>query len=92
MAYHAGAGQHEQGDLRRGVEPETEQHAHGVHVPGLANRDHHPPQDSVHETAMLQQVLERLLVVRFAAHSSEDLHDADEDEQVDDAEHDEEGA
>jgi hypothetical protein len=41
---------------------------------------------------MLQQVLERLLVVRFAAHSSEDLHDADEDEQIDDTEHDEERA
>ena len=45
----AGAGQHQQRDLGRGVEPEPEQAAERVHVPRLAHRPGRAPVEAVHE-------------------------------------------
>jgi hypothetical protein len=82
--------QHQQADLRSGVEAQAEQEAHGVHVPGLAHRLHDWTQDPVHQPAVVQLLLQRLLVELAAAHRRPDPQDAHERDQVDHAERDQE--
>ncbi len=61
-------------------------------MPGLGDGPGHPAEDAVHEAALLQLGLQLGLVVLALAHPPEDLEDAVERAQVDQAERQQEGA
>ena len=88
IAYHgspapaAPPGEHEQGDLGGGVEAEAEQDPDRVHLPRLAHRAGEPAEVAVHQAAVVQLLLERLLVVGALLHLAEDPEDPDEDHDV----------
>ena len=60
---------HEQRDLGRGVEAEAEQQADRIHLPRLGDRFREPPEEAVHEAALVELLLERRLVVAAASSS-----------------------
>ncbi len=77
-------------DLGDRVEAEAEEHAHGIHVPRLADGPVDPPEDAVEEAALVELPLELGLVVVARAHPPEDAEDADERGEVDQADEHEE--
>ena len=70
------AGEDQQPDLGRGVEPEAEEHADRVDVPGLADALGQAAEEAVHEAALVELLLELGLVVLPATHLLEDPEDA----------------
>jgi hypothetical protein len=63
-----------------------------VDVPRLAHRPGQAAEEPVHEAALVELVLELLLVVLAAAHLAEHLDDAHQHDEVEDAQDPEEDA
>ena len=80
------AGEDEQPDLGGGVEPEPEQHPDGVDLPRLADRAGQAAEEAVHEPARVEVLLQLGLVERAAPHPAEHRDDADEHDEVHQAE------
>ena len=86
------AGEHQQRDLRGGVEAEPHQETDGVEVAGAGDPLGRPLEDPRQEAAVVQVVLEVLLVERPRPQVAERVHDADERAEVHQADDDEERA
>jgi hypothetical protein len=59
----AGAGQHEQRDLGGGLEAQPEQHSDREHLPRFGDRFRDAAEEAVHESALVELLLEFGLVV-----------------------------
>ena len=74
----------QEGDLARGVEPESEQDPERVHVPALADEAKHRLEEPREEPAVVEELLEGLLVIGAAGRDApEHPVDVDEHDQVD---------
>ena len=63
-----------------------------IHLPGLLDGTGGAAEEAVHEPAGVEVLLELLLVELAVAHAQEDAHDADQHDQVEDADQDQERA
>ncbi len=63
----AGTGECEQSHLRRGIEAESEQHTHGIHLEWMPDAAHHRPEESCEKAPAVECLVELLLVETTAA-------------------------
>ena len=83
----------EQADLGGGVEAEPEEDPERVHLPARVDPVADPlEEEAAHQPLALQRVLELLLVVDAALHLPEDAEDVEQHDQVEQPDHDQEGA
>ena len=80
------AGQDEQPDLGRGVEPEAEEHADGVDLPGPPHHAGQAAEQPVEQSAVLQVPLERVGLEGPGTETAEHLDEAHERDEVREAE------
>ena len=83
--------EHQQCHLRRRIEPQAHQKAHGVEMPGLADPAHHPGQQSGQKTPILKLPFEFGLVEVAVAHGAENLGDSHDGEEIRQPDQDQEG-
>jgi hypothetical protein len=82
-----GASQDDQRDLGGRVEPEPEQHSDGVHLRWLGNRLGQVPEQTVHQTALAQLLLELPLVITPGVQLAEHLDDPEQNRGADRSDH-----
>jgi hypothetical protein len=80
-------------DLGGGVEAEPEENPEWVHLPALVDLvADAAEEEAAHEALVKKRLFELLLVVVAALHSLEDAEDVEQDDKVEDADDDQEGA
>ena len=81
-ARHRRPRQHQQGDLGGGVEAEAEEHADRVDLPRRVDAPGERPEEPVHEAALVELLLELIVVVEAPAQVHEDADDRHQDHEV----------
>ena len=72
-----GSRKHEQSHLARGVEAESEEHADRVHLPRGVDPPGERSEEPVHQPALVELLVELLVVVEAFAHVHEHAEDRD---------------